>query len=140
MKACLGVCYRLRHVLWRAPYSTFDLALAIAVAAMGGYLLYQTSLFTLFAGVYLPMTSFASQPVWGKLFLGSGLFSLIVILWPRRPSFYLRMLGRMATAFCVLSFALNNFANNPPPVSAFFYGVLALFAVWAVLRVRCDGG
>lgn len=141
MRTCTshGLCYRVRHVLWRMPYAIFDLALALSVGTMGGYLLYQTDLFGRYAGVYLPMTRYADQDHWAWLFVVSGALGVAVVLWPRRPPFLLRVLARMLTAFCVLSFALNNLSNAPPPVSAFFYGVIALFAVWAVLRTRCDG-
>ena len=79
------------------------------------------------------------QKAWGMVFLLSGVFSAGVVLWPFRPHFLLRVLARMLTAFCMLSFAMNNLANDPPPASAFFYSVMALFAIWAVIRTRCDG-
>lgn len=135
----MGVCYRLRHVLYRAPWSVFDLALAIGVLSISVYLLLKPDLFAHFYGVYSPMSSYADQNHWGMVFLLSGAFSSGVVLWPFRPHFLLRVLARMLTAFCMLSFAMNNLANDPPPASAFFYSVMALFAIWAVIRTRCDG-
>lgn len=137
--SCMGVCYRIRHVLWRMPYSIFDLSAGVGVTAVGIYLLSVPGLFDLFAGVYVPMSAYANQYTWGLLFTAMGALAIVVVLWPHRPPFYVRLFARMCVAFCLTAAALNNLANNPPPASGIFYAVLTLFALWSVLRTRCDG-
>ena len=53
--------------------------------------------------------------------------------------FLLRLLARMGVAFCLLSFALNNLSNYPPPISGTMYAVLAFISLWSIVRTRCDG-
>ena len=136
---CLGFCYRLRHLLWRAPYSTFDFSMSLAFVLMGGHLLMFPDLFTRFAGMYLPMQKVMSQSFWAITFLICGGYGLLIVLWPRRPLFLLRLLARMGVAFCLLSFALNNLSNSPPPISGMMYAVLAFISLWSIVRTRCDG-
>jgi len=79
------------------------------------------------------------QVMWAWIFIGCGGYGLLIVLWPRRPRFILRLLARMAVAFCLLSFALNNLSSYPPPMSGMLYAVLAVFSIWSIVRIRCDG-
>jgi len=139
VNTCLGICYRLRHLLWRAPYSIFDLAMSAGFLAMGLHLLLFPDLFSRFDGVYFPMRRVMDQAMWAWVFIGCGGYGLLLVLWPRRPRFILRLLARMAVAFCLLSFALDNLSSYPPPMSGMLYAVLAVFSIWSIVRIRCDG-
>lgn len=139
MNLCLGFCHRMRHLLWRAPYSTFDFTMSVTLVFMGIYLWIVDDLFTRYAGVYLPMVRVMDQSYWCVTFFCCGLYGLLIVLWPKRPLFILRILARMAIAFCLISFALNNLSSHPPPISAILYSMLSLIAIWSIIRTRCDG-
>ena len=106
---------------------------------IGLHLLIFTDLFTRYAGVYYPMQRVMSQTQWATIFMMVGGYGLLVVLWPRRPYFILRLLARIGVAFCLLSFALNNLSSYPPPISGMMYVVLAFISLWSIVRTRCDG-
>lgn len=137
--SCLQVCHRIRHVLWRTPFSLLDLTLSLGLMVTGIHMLVFKGLFTTYPKVLGPMAQYASQSLWGWLMTGLGVFGCLVIMVPFRPPFYVRLLARMGTAFGMLSFALNHLSTYPPPVSSAIYVTLSITAVWAVLRTRCDG-
>lgn len=136
---CLGFCNRMRHLLWRAPYSTLDFAMGIAFVLMGLHLVLFPDLFTRYAGVYFPMQRVLDQGQWAVVLISLGGYDLIIVLWPRRPHFVLRVLARMSIAFCLLSFALNNLSNYPPPISGIMYATLSAVSLWSIVRIRCNG-
>lgn len=134
-------CARLREILYEAPWSSFDLILASAIFWMGCYFLWMTEsdLFARFGGVYRVMARFGDEVVWGAMFALAGCYALLVVLWLHRPPFLARLAARMVVAFCVLSLAINNLGNSPPPASAITYGVLSLAAIWSLWRTRSSG-
>lgn len=134
-----GTCRRLRNILSDAPWSNYDLLMALITGGIGGYLLLYPTMFNQVGGVYRQMASVATEALWGWLFIGCGSFSLVVVLWCHAPAFLWRLAARMATAFCVLVLAGNNALNVPPPLSTVTYVLLSVWAVWGILRTRGSG-
>lgn len=128
-------CLRLRRIMAEAPWANYDLIVSAILVGVGGYLLAMPDMFGHYK-VYATLARFGTPALWGALFFASGLASFGVAAWPDRPSFALRLMARMMVAFCLCSVALNNLGDTPPPVSTVTYSVLALAALWAVLRTR----
>lgn len=133
------LCERLREILHEAPWSSYDLIVSSIVFWLGVYLLMSPGLFCEFSGVYKVLSRLGDEFVWGWSFLACGVSGLLNVLWMTRPPFPVRLLARMVVAFCVLSLAINNLGNRPPPASAITYSVLALAALWSVLRTKASG-
>jgi hypothetical protein len=133
------VCNRVRYLLWRAPFSLFDFIMSLCILFMGMHMLIAFDLFAQFGGIYARMNAVMSQPKWAVIFILCGAYSLFIVLWPRRPIFVLRLLARMALAFCLIAFALNAMLHHPPPASGTLVLILALFSLWSIVRTRCDG-
>lgn len=129
-------CGRLRSVLLEAPWANFDLIASAILVGSGSYLLASPTMFDRYGGVYHTLAQFSDEWVWGAMFLLGGVLSFLIVCWPIRPPFLFRLTARMMAAFCLTSFALNNLSSTPPPVSTVTYSVLALSALWAVLRTR----
>lgn len=129
-------CIRIRRILNEAPWANYDLIVSSILCGVGVYLLANPDMFSNYNHVYATLARFGSPAAWGAVFVASGIASFVISAWPNRPPFTLRLLARMVAAFCLLSFALNNLGNVPPPVSTVTYSVLAAAAVWAVLRTR----
>lgn len=129
-------CIRIRRILNEAPWANYDLIVASILCGIGVYLFANPDMFSHYGHVYATLDRFGPPAGWGAVFVASGIASFVIAAWPERPPFVLRLLARMGSAFCLLSFALNNWGNTPPPVSTVTYSVLAAAAVWAVLRTR----
>lgn len=132
-------CRRLREILKEAPWSSFDLLSSVIVLGLGVYLLFQPNLFEQFGGLYRVFAEWADEMGWGALFVSCGLFGLGMVCWPARPVFGLRLLARMAVAFCLLTLTINYLGNNPPAAAAITNAVLSLAATWGILRTRRHG-
>ena len=133
------VCDRILEILVSAPWSVFDLLASMIVSGIGIYLLLSPAMFLQIGGVYQAMAQLGNEQVWGTVFLLCGIFGFVVCIWIVRLSFYWRLTARMAVAFCLLSFALNNLNNCPPPLSTVTYGVLGVASLWSVLRTKTSG-
>lgn len=129
-------CIRIRRILNEAPWANYDLIVASILCGVGVYLFSNPDMFSHYNKVYATLDRFGSPAAWGSVFVAAGIASFVIVAWPKQPPFVLRLLARMGSAFCLLSFALNNWGNVPPPVSTVTYSVLAAAAVWAVLRTR----
>lgn len=136
---CCGVCRRIREVLLEAPWSILDLLFSALISGIGLYLLLRPGLFNHIGGVYSLLARLGSEWLWGWIFLGCGSFSFVICLWCVRPAFGWRLLARMAIAFCLLSFALNNLSFSPPPLSVVTYGVFSIAAILGILRTKTSG-
>lgn len=132
-------CGRLREILYEAPWSGYDLITASITFWLGLYLTLTPGLFKRFDAVYQVMARFGNEMLWGALLLSLGTLGLITVLWLHRPPFIVRLFSRMGIAFCLLSLALNNLGNNPPPASAITYLVLSCAALWSVWRTKASG-
>lgn len=135
----IGTLRRLHVVLLEAPWSNFDLLASLITLLIGGYLLLRPDMFRQVGGVYLTMARVGPEWAWGVLFLGLGILGLVTALWCVCPPFLWRLGARMGTAFCLLTFALNNISYAPPPLSAVTYVLLSLWAVWGILRTKASG-
>lgn len=135
----LGTIRRLRQIALDAPWSVYDLLSSLIVLGVGVYLLVAQTMFSGVGGVYYTLASVASEGVWGATFFCCGLIGLANTLWCVRPPFSIRLLARMAVAFCLLSFAFNNLLNEPPPLSTVPYSLLSLWSVWGILRTHTSG-
>lgn len=133
------ICERFREIMHEAPWSSYDLIVSSIVFWLGVYLLMSHGLFGEFSGVYKVLSRLGDERVCGWWFLAGGVAGLLNVLWMTRPPFLVRLLARMVVAFCVLSLAINNLGNSPPPASAITYSVLALAALWSVLRTKASG-
>lgn len=132
-------CGRLREILYEAPWSSYDLITTSITFWLGLYLLLSPGLFKEFSGVYLVLARLGNEQLWGWLFVAFGMSGLLNVLWLTRPPFPVRLLSRMGIAFCLLSLAINNLGNRPPPASAITYSVLSLAALWSVWRTKTSG-
>lgn len=132
-------CWRLREILYEAPWSSFDLITASITFWLGLDLLLSPGLFQRFAGVYQVLSRLGNERLWGCWFIVFGAFGLLNVLWLTRPPFPVRLLARMGIAFCLLSLALNNLGNVPPPASSVTYSVLSCAALWCVWRTKTSG-
>lgn len=136
----LGTIRRIQELILDAPWSNFDLMASGITAGIGGYLLAYPDMFTqVGGGVYAAMAAVAEEWVWGLMFLSLGGIGLMTVLWCVAPRFSWRLLARMAVAFCLLTFALNNLSYSPPPLSTVTYSFLSLWALWGVMRTRSSG-
>lgn len=132
-------CERLREILLTAPWSSLDLIMASSIFLIGAYLLSCPRLFDHYGSMYGGLSKFGGELLWGAAFLVAGAFGLLSVLWMVRPPFLVRLLARMAIAFCLLSQALNTLAHAPPPLSAIMYGVLSMAALWSLWRTKPSG-
>lgn len=135
----LGTWHRVRSIMRDAPWSNFDLLASLVATLIGGYLLLRPDLFASVGGVYAALAATAPARAWGGLFLALGGLGLATTLWCVCPPFAARLLARMGVAFCLLSFAFNNLSYSPPPLSSVTYALLAVWAVWGVLRTHASG-
>ncbi len=133
------LCERFREILYEAPWSSYDLIVSSVTFWLGIYLLMSPGLFGEFSGVYNVLARMGDESMWGWSFLACGAVGLLNVLWMTRPPFIVRLIARMVVAFCVLSLAINNFGDHPPPASTVTYSVLALAALWSVLRTKASG-
>ena len=133
------LCERFREIMHEAPWSSYDLIVSSIIFWLGVYLLMSPGLFGEFSGVYNVLSRLGDECVLGWGFLACGVAGLLNVLWMTLPPFPVRLLARMVVAFCVLSLAINNLGNRPPPASAITYSVLALAALWSVLRTKASG-
>lgn len=135
----IGTVRRLRQIALEAPWSVYDLLSSLIVFGIGVYLLCSPTMFYAVGGVYQSFAGVASERVWGVLFTACGFVGCANTLWCVRPGFGLRLISRMAVAFCLLSFALNNLLYDPPPLSTVTYFFLSAWAIWGILRTRSSG-
>ena len=131
--------WRIREIMIDAPWSNFDLLASLIAMLIGGYLLLRQDLFAHVGGVYGAMAQIGPEWAWGLLFLGLGVAGLMTVLWCVCPPFLWRLLARMGTAFCLLTFAFNNLSYLPPPLSSITYGLLSAWAIWGILRTKYSG-
>lgn len=136
---CMGICNRVRYLIWRAPFSLFDFIMSLCILSMGLHMLIAFDLFAQLGGIYARMNGVMSQPKWATIFILCGAYGLFIVLWPLRPRFVLRLFARMALSFCLIAFALNAMLHHPPPASGTLELILALFSLWSIVRTRCDG-
>ena len=134
--AYCGTCQRIREIMIHAPWSNFDLMTSVIVCGIGGYLLFMPGMFQAIGGVYGGMARLGPEWAWACVFLLCGGLGLGVVLWCVRPRFVWRLLARMGTAACLLTFALNNLSNYPPPLSAVTYVLLSMWALWGIVRTK----
>lgn len=134
-----NTCRRIREILKEAPWSSFDLLSSLIVLGLGAYLFVTPDLFDRFGGIYHVFAAWADEVWWGALFVSCGFFGLGMVCWPARPLFSLRLLARMAVAFCLLTLTINHLGNSPPPAATITNSVLSLAATWGILRTRRHG-
>ena len=134
-----GTCRRLRDILAEAPWSNYDLLISLIVFGVGLYMLVCRTMFQHIGGVYAKMAQVADELTWGLLFVACGGISFAITIWCYAPGFLWRLGARMATAFCLLVLAGNNALHMPPPLSTVTYILLAIWAVWGILRTRSSG-
>lgn len=142
MRPWLGycrTCQRIREIMLDAPWSNFDLMTGLIVSGIGLYLLVMPGMFQAVGGVYVGMARLGQEWVWASLFLSFGGLCLATVLWCVRPRFGWRLLARMGTALCLLTFALNNLSYSPPPLSSVTYVMLSAWSLWGVLRTKSRG-
>ncbi len=131
-------CWRVQSILLEAPYSNFDLLSGLIVFWIGAYLLADPTIFDQISA-YPGFARIAEELVWGACFALSGTLGLGTVLWCVRPGFLWRLLARMAVAFCLVSFALNNLCFYPPPLSTVTYLWLGAWSLLGVLRTKSNG-
>jgi len=100
--AKIGTIHRLREIMSAAPWSNHDLLVSFILLFIGLALLIDPAV-----GLLLRSYAYLNQR-WGVqnvalLFAGVGALSLCVTLWCVSPPFWLRLLARMASAFCLPS-------------------------------------
>ena len=134
-----GTCRRIREILIEAPWSNFDLLASLITLGIGAYLLVRPDMFSQIGGVYATMAKVAPERYWGILFFMLGGSGLAMVLWCKCPPFLSRLAARMGTAFCLITFALNNLSAKPAPLSSITYTLLALWALWGIFRTRASG-
>lgn len=134
-----GTCRRVREIMIDAPWSNFDLLASLITTGIGLYLLLSPEVLGAVGGVYTAMALLGPGCQWGLLFIGLGALGLVTVLWCISPSFGIRLLARMGTAFCLLTFAFNNLLYTPPPLSSITYVLLSVWSIWGILRTKASG-
>lgn len=114
--------------------------MSVVLLLRGTYiLLYEDALLEVYPQLYLQLANTVSLFIYALVCLLAGAVSLITTLWPIRPSYGLRLFARMGVAFCFVQFTLNQMAAPVLAVGAITHLILALMAVWSVLRTRHGG-
>lgn len=134
-----GTYRRIREILINAPWSNFDLMASLITFSIGVYLFFSPTMFESIGGVYRAMAELGSERAWGVLFIVLGSFGLLTVLWCVAPRFTWRLLARMGSAFCLVTFAFNNLSFQIPPLSTVTYVFLSLWALWGILRTQSSG-
>lgn len=130
------ICARVRGILMEAPWANYDLILSFILTGVGIYMIASPGMFETYSGVYKTLARLGDERLWGATFVVFGIASFLLVAWPFRPPFLFRLLGRVGAAFCLWSFAFNNWSNSPPPISTIPYTVLAVAALIGVMRTR----
>lgn len=126
--------------MFSAPWSSFDLTMGIILILRGMYLIIGFTVLEATYSVYKPLVGILGLWHYGWICFVVGSIQTMVVLWPSRPAFELRLLARMGVCFCFLTFSLNQISNIPPPIGAITHFVLSLLSIWSVLRTGRKGG
>ena len=137
-------CARFREIMMDAPWSSYDLAMGVILIMRGAYLIVGFTTmeltFTYSSGNFRPLMGVLGLWSYGWTCLICGWIQILVVLWPTKPIFEMRLLARMGICFCFLVFSFNQISNVPPPIGAITHWILTLLAIWSVLRTRRSGG
>lgn len=125
-------------ILKGAPWLNHDLLANLILGGIGFELIVQRDLFSEFGGMYASMGYWANEWQWGIFFLLLGLLGLIATL-SSRSLFWLRLLGRMGTAFGFLTLMGNHLSHRPLPAATVGYLFIALWSLWGLVRTTPDG-
>ena len=131
--------FRLREVIVESPSSNYDLSVSLILFGMGCYLALPNDLFLGFGGAYQALAELGPEWAWALVFSGTGLWGVLVTLWPDRPSYLCRFMARFWMVFCLLSLLMNNLSLSPPPLSAVTYFTITLVSVINLIRTRSCG-
>lgn len=136
--ANFGTTRRLREIMTDAPWSNHDLLVSTILLFIGVALFIEPSITSkLRAMTYLHET-------WGPrnlaiLFVVVGSVNLVVTLWCVSPHFYVRLISRMAGAFCLMLLAFSTCLFSPIAPPTITYLLVGLWSVWGILRTHKSG-
>jgi hypothetical protein len=131
-----GVYRRIQEIMTNAPWSNHDLLVGISLLFVGIVFLLDAEQFQrLRALAYLRDLNYP----WGFIFLVIGFFNISVTLWCETPPFFLRLLSRMAGAFCFLTLMLSNIMFSPLIPSTVIYSTIAVWSIWGIFRTKASG-
>ena len=136
--AKIGTIHRLRSIMSAAPWSNHDLLVSFILLFIGLALLIDPAV-----GLLLRSYAYLNQR-WrvynvALLFAGVGALSLCVTLWCVSPPFWLRLLSRMASAFCLLLLAFSTAMFSPWTPASITYSLIGLWSFWGILRTNPSG-
>ena len=136
--ANFGTIHRLKSIMAEAPWSNHDLLVAFILMFIGLALIVDPDV-----GKLLRSLAYMDQR-WGiqntaLLFAGVGAVHLVVTLWCVAPPFWLRLLSRMAGAFCLLLLAFSTMMFSLWTPASMTYSLVALWSFWGILRTNPSG-
>ena len=132
----IGAFQRLREIMADAPWSNHDLLVGISLFFVGVIFAINSESFQqLRALAYLRNTHIP----WAIVFIVIGGLNILNTVWCVEPPFWVRLLSRMAGAFCFLTLAFSNMMFAILIPSTIVYLLIALWSTWGILRTKASG-
>ena len=136
--ANFGTIHRLKNIMAEAPWSNHDLLVSCILLFIGLALFVDPDVGKLLRSLAYMDRRWGIQNI-ALLFASVGALHLAVTLWCVAPPFLLRLLSRMAGAFCFLLLAFSTAMFSLWTPASMTYSLVALWSFWGILRTNPSG-
>ena len=136
--ANFGTIHRLKSIMAEAPWSNHDLLVSCILLFIGLAFFIDHSVSKLLRSLAYLDQRWGIQNI-AILFSIVGALHLAVTLWCVAPPFWMRLLSRMAGAFCLLLLAFSTSMFSLWTPASMTYSLVALWSFWGILRTNPSG-